>query len=105
MPVYVDDMYLYPLGRYGRMKMSHMVADTQEELLQMADKLGLARRWLQHPGSGRSREHFDISMAKRAEAVKAGAIEMPMQDLVRMLQRWRVEDQGKDHLDGGQGHE
>ena len=33
MAVYVDDMYKYPLGQFGRMKMSHMVADTTEELL------------------------------------------------------------------------
>lgn len=28
MAVYVDDMWRVPLGRYGRMKMSHMMADT-----------------------------------------------------------------------------
>ena len=26
MTVYVDDMYKHALGRYGRMKMSHMIA-------------------------------------------------------------------------------
>jgi len=31
--VYVDDMYLSPIGQFGRMKMSHLMADTTEELL------------------------------------------------------------------------
>ena len=59
MTVYVDDMYRYPMGRYGRMKMSHLVADSEAELLAMADKIGLARRWIQHPGMGRGFVHFD----------------------------------------------
>jgi hypothetical protein len=42
--VYVDDMYKSPMGQFGRMKMSHMIADTTEELLQMADKIGVKKK-------------------------------------------------------------
>lgn len=45
MTVYVDDMYRTEMGRYGRMKMSHMIADTEAELHAMAARIGLARRW------------------------------------------------------------
>ena len=31
--VYVDDMYLYPLGQYRGMKMSHMIADTDDAIV------------------------------------------------------------------------
>lgn len=92
MAVYVDDMYRYPMGRFGRMKMSHMVADTRDELLEMADKIGVARRWIQHPKAGRDRCHFDVAMSARAKAVAAGAIEMTMRDLAMMCRRWREED-------------
>lgn len=79
MPVYVDDMHKVPMGRFGRMKMCHMIADTREELLAMADKIGIDRHWLQKAGT--PHEHFDVSLAKRAEAVKAGAVEITMREL------------------------
>lgn len=69
MSVYVDDVR----AKYGRMIMCHMTADSTDELLAMADRIRVARRWLQHPGTWK--EHFDICLAKRALAVKAGAIE------------------------------
>jgi hypothetical protein len=53
-----------------------MTADTTAELLEMADRIGVARRWLQHPGTWK--EHFDICLSKRAAAVVAGAIETTM---------------------------
>ena len=83
MAVYVDNMKV----GYGRMKMCHMIADTTDELLAMADRVGVARRWLQH--SGTHREHFDVCMAKRALAVKAGAIEVTMRDIGLMLRERR----------------
>jgi len=54
------------------MVMCHMIADTTEELLAMADRIGVQRRWLQYPGT--DREHFDISLSKKELAIKFGAI-------------------------------
>ena len=71
MMVYVDDMYKYPIGGFRRMKMSHMIADTPEELHQMADKIGVARRWHQ-------RDHYDICMSMRRKAIDLGAKEITM---------------------------
>ncbi|WP_026986530.1 DUF4031 domain-containing protein [Fodinicurvata fenggangensis] len=70
MAVYVDDVAI----PYGRMKMCHMWADSREELLAMADRIGVARRWLQQPPKA-SWVHFDISQSKRAMAVQDGAVE------------------------------
>ena len=81
MTVYVDDMYRYPMGRFGRMKMSHMQADTTEELLEMADWIGVDRKWLQYPGTWK--EHFDVCQTKRALAIEAGAIPLTMKELAR----------------------
>ena len=87
--VYVDDMYLYPIGQYGRMKMSHMISDSEQELLIMADWIGIQRKWLQKKGQGRDREHFDICLSMRKKAVEAGAIEMTMHDMGLMCREWR----------------
>lgn len=80
MSVYVDDGAI----PYGRMKMCHMVADSTEELLAMADRIGVQRRWIQSRGT--YREHFDISQTKRALAVEAGAIELSKRELVSFIQ-------------------
>lgn len=79
MPVYVDDMR----APYGRMIMCHMIADTSEELIAMVDRIGVQRRWIQHEGT--HHEHFDISLEKRALAVRAGAREITRRELGQML--------------------
>jgi hypothetical protein len=79
MAVYVDRAK----RRFGRMFMCHMMADTTPELLQMADRIGLDRRWIQKPGT--RHEHFDICLAKRSLAVKAGAIEVDCHTLIEIL--------------------
>ena len=87
MAVYVDDMYLHPMGEYKRgnrtYKMSHIVADTREELLAIMKTIGVDPRWIQAKGT--YKEHFDIAMSMRALAVKAGAVEVGMKQLVRMV--------------------
>lgn len=76
MAVFVDDMQ----APYGRMIMCHMGADTTEELLEMADRIGVQRKWLQHPGTWR--EHFDICQSKRQLAISYGALEVTQRDFV-----------------------
>jgi hypothetical protein len=84
MAVYVDDMYLYPIGQFGRMKMSHLMADTSEELLAMVDRIGVARRWIQD--AGKPNEHFDIAMSKRELAIAHGAKPVTVVELAE----WRI---------------
>jgi len=79
MSVYVDDMN----AKFGRMVMCHMVADSTEELNQMADAIGVARRWIQSPGT--HREHYDVCLEKRALAVKHGAKELTWRELGKMV--------------------
>lgn len=81
MAVYVDGMQ----AKFGRMVMCHMVADSTEELLEMVDKIGVQRKWIQYAGTGR--EHFDISLAKKALAVKYGAIEVGWRKAAELFSR------------------
>jgi hypothetical protein len=79
MAIYVDDMR----APFGRMKMCHMMADTSDELMFMARKLGLRIDWLQKAGT--AQEHFDVSLTKRAEAVRNGAQEVTRRELGRLI--------------------
>lgn len=81
--VIVDDMK----AQFGRMVMCHMLADTTEELLEMADKIGVDRKWLQRPGQ--LGEHFDICKSKRELAIAAGAKEVTMQGVMDLMRRKR----------------
>jgi hypothetical protein len=77
--VYVDDMR----APFGRMVMCHMLADSTEELNAMADRIGVARRWIQSAGT--HREHYDVCKEKRALAVQHGAIEIDVRELAVKL--------------------
>lgn len=81
MSVYVDTMRT----QYGRMVMCHMVADTTEELLAMADKIGVARRWIQDAGT--PEEHFDIALVKRRLALQHGAIELDLHGIGEFIRK------------------
>lgn len=87
MAVYVDDMYKYPMGQFGRMKMSHMIADTDEELHAMADKIGVARRWHQAPP--RHDSHYDIAMSLRSKAIDLGATAITLKQCAAMVSNAR----------------
>lgn len=102
MTVYVDDMHKTDLGRLGRMKMCHMIADTDEELHAMADRIGVARKWLQKPGT--ERRHYDIATSKRALAVKAGAIEITLRQASAMVARRRATGELGDPATAEQWH-
>lgn len=77
MTVYVDDVR-HP---FGNMVMCHMWADTDAELLAMADKIGVQRKWIQgHPTLSQERfkkaswVHFDVTLSKKAQAIRVGAV-------------------------------
>jgi hypothetical protein len=62
MTVYVDAKFV-PKHVRGRVYvMCHMIADTDEELHAMADKIGVLRKWFQG-------DHYDITQSKRVLAI------------------------------------
>ncbi len=89
MAVYIDDFE----APFGRMRMCHMIADTTEELLQMVDKIGVQRKWIQYPGT--PNEHFDICLSKKKKAVEFGAKEIGMRDYAKMVH----EKAGGDYIE------
>lgn len=76
---------------HGRSVVSaHLMADTTEELLAFAAKMGLKEEWIQH--RGQQKEHFDLlGEAKCNEAERLGAIRCDRQEFVR---RWKSKSVG-----------
>jgi hypothetical protein len=89
MAVYVDKQR----AQYRGMVMCHMLADSTEELLAMADRIGVDRKHLQDAGT--YREHFDICLTKRAAALQAGATEASMSELGRIIRLRRDSARGQ----------
>lgn len=71
-------------ARYGRMLLSHMIADTHDELIAMVQAIGVPMRHIQYEGT--AREHFDVSKQMRNLALAHGAIAVSCKELVRMIQ-------------------
>ncbi len=105
--VYIDDMQ----APYRGMLMSHMVADTKEELIAMAKAIGVNPKWIQEEGN--YQEHFDVCQSMKAKAIKLGAMAITGRQLVTitwsrpnapkrvkaLLNKWNEEDSlriGKD---------
>lgn len=85
MAVYVDDMN----ASFGRLKLSHMLSDSDEELHAMADRIGVARKWWQAPKGG-SGSHYDIALSKKALAIHFGAIPITWRQASAMNARRRI---------------
>lgn len=81
MAVYIDRMN----APFGRMFMCHMMADTTEELLELADKIGVKRKWIQDKDT--YGEHFDICLSKKAEALALGAIEVGWRGIHSLMKK------------------
>lgn len=76
MAVYVDDMRMQADvpngGRVVSARWSHLMADTDEELHEFAQQLGLRREWAQYEGTWKS--HYDVTDSVRARALRLGAV-------------------------------
>jgi hypothetical protein len=71
MAVYVDNAAI----PYGLMKMCHMVADTAQELHEMANKLGIK---FEHYHN----YHYNICQSKRRKAIELGAVKITFRQAV-----------------------
>lgn len=81
MAVYIDKMN----AKYKRMIMCHMFADSEDELKEMARKIGVDTKWIQYPGS--YRVHFDICLAMKEKALSLGAVEITHIQLRALLKK------------------
>lgn len=79
MSVYVDPIFPTPRGGDGGgfwpfPMACHLFADTEAELDEFAQQIGLKLTWKQH--SGTYKVHYDLTKSKRRQAIAAGAQEI-----------------------------
>ncbi len=87
MTVYVDTMR----ATFGRMIMCHLFADTDDELHEAAQAVGVARKWFQKPPNA-SWRHYDICLSMRARAITRGAVVIEYRDLPKWVREHQPEN-------------
>ncbi|MGH7131000.1 MAG: DUF4031 domain-containing protein [Phycisphaerales bacterium] len=88
MSVYVDPLLPWvKCRRWPYDEVSHMFADTLEELHAMADRLGFRRSWFQNKPH---LPHYDLTSGKRAQAVAYGAVQVDRRFLVNFMNERRA---------------
>lgn len=92
MSVYIDDAFIDATVGSGdrrfRSRWCHLVADSTDELLQFAGRLGMDERWLQRRGE--PGEHFDVPEPRRDRAVLCGAVEISWRESVALVRAHRA---------------
>lgn len=73
--VYVDPAVWEFKGKFY----CHLIADSLEELHEFAFRVGVKRCWFEYSKTGIP--HYDLSEAKRTQALKAGAIEVGLKNM------------------------
>lgn len=95
MPVYVDEVKLFPGARPPfHLGSCHLTSDTEEELHALASRIGLLRIWFQP----RSSPHYDLTPTLRERALAAGAVFVPARTQARM-RRMRKAAREEDQRD------
>lgn len=69
--------------KYGRMIMSHMAADSLEELHEMAQSIGVAKKHFQNK---KGKPHYDICKQNKKKAIKLGAKEVDDRKIIELFQ-------------------
>jgi hypothetical protein len=106
MTTYVDSARIP--ARVGRIEgiWSHLTADTPTELHELAQRIGLQRRWYQGKCSAAKRGkcdvlagscvhyHYDVTESRRDAAVAAGATEIDLREMGDLIRARRQKLRG-----------
>lgn len=88
MTVYVDTLRnTTPTKKWRHSQACHMIADSTEELQEFAGRLKLLPWWMSD--RGKATEHYDLTPAKREEALASGAVEVSSRQLVELIREKR----------------
>jgi hypothetical protein len=81
--VYVDDWRQVATVGFVTGRWSHLTGDSDEELHQFAQRLGLRRAWFQDHHRDVTRHHYDVTEPTRLRAIEAGALAVTWRQAAR----------------------
>ena len=82
--IYVDSLKNNGWVLRGRhIKNCHLYGDSNEELINFAEKIGLNKEWMQKSRSGI--RHFDITAKFRKKAIEIGAVEIRGKEFIKRI--------------------
>jgi hypothetical protein len=107
MTVYVDNFGVPAQVGSIKGRWSHMIADTEAELHEMAEKIGLQRRWFQDPRTNQTPRyrpdsyaanawHYDVVQSKRRAAIALGAVPVNWLELPDLITNRMATGQCRD---------
>jgi hypothetical protein len=79
MAAYVDE----PIWEWRGRRWCHLIADTPEELHELAASLGLLRQWFQSKPGRPWHDHYDLPEEVRGQAIALGAEPLTTADMGR----------------------
>jgi len=89
MSVYVDAIGPVVMNKNWQWPTAcHMIADTEDELHDMARYLNLLPQWVQKKNN--NIPHYDLTENKRKQAVKLGCIEIGLQEMGKRIREYRL---------------
>jgi len=85
--VYVDEVRkCRPFGPQAWTTSCHLFADTEDELHEFAESMGMRREWFQDH-ERRERRHYDLPEYRREVALELGASEIRARDWLRQARQ------------------
>jgi hypothetical protein len=87
MAVYIDDWRQLATVRNMTTRWSHLTADTEDELHELAQKLGIPRRAFQHKPGKPQFDHYDVPDELREKAIELGAIALEWREAAKLRKR------------------
>lgn len=87
MTTYVDDWRQLATIKGMTDRWSHLTADTEGELHELAQRLGIPRRAFQHKPGKPEFDHYDVPERLRERAIALGAVPLEWREAARMRKR------------------
>jgi len=74
--------------KLGRMIMSHMIADTLDELHEMASLIGVSKKHFQNKPK---KPHYDVCKQMKKKAISLGAKQVNDREIIRILRQYNTQ--------------